>query len=183
MRIIAGELKGRKLYTPNDKRIRPTSDKVKESLFNMISNNLEDAIVIDLFSGTGNLGLEAISRGASHCYFGDKSKDSLELTNKNITYCKVSNKSILLLGDFKKVLNSIKEKVDIIFLDPPYNQGFIDKCLEMIYQNNLLTDDGIIIAEHNISEVLPNRIYSFKKIKEKRYGTIGISIYSLDLED
>lgn len=183
MRIIAGDLKGRKLFTPNDSKIRPTTDKVKESLFNMIAEYLEGAIVIDLFSGTGNLGLEAISRGASRCYFGDKSRESIALTNQNIAYCKVQYKSITIIGDFEKVLNRIPEKVDIILLDPPYKQGPIDRCLVSISELSLLSAGGIIVAEHYANELLPDKVCGFYKIKEKRYGTIGITIYRLELED
>jgi len=183
LRIIAGDLKGRRLFTPNDNKIRPTSDKVKESMFNMISEYVEDAIVVDLFSGTGNLGLEAISRGASRCYFGDKAKDSVDLTNKNISYCKVQDKSVTIIGAFDKVLKRIPGKVDLIFLDPPYKHGLIDRCLLIVSELSLLTENGIIVAEHDAKDLLPEKIYKFNKIKEKKYGTIGITIYSLDLED
>jgi 16S rRNA (guanine966-N2)-methyltransferase len=183
LRIIAGELKGRKLFTPNVNTIRPTSDKVKESIFSMIAEYLEDAIVIDLFSGTGNLGLEAISRGASRCYFGDKSKESLDLTLKNIAHCKVQDRSILFHGDFERVLARIQEKADIIFLDPPYRDGLLDKCLNQIHEMSILKEDGIIVAEHGADEQLPEIVYGFRKIKERRYGTIAISIYAVNLEE
>jgi len=183
LRIIAGDLKGRRLFTPNDSKIRPTTDKVKESIFKIIAEYVEESIVVDLFSGTGNLGLEAISRGASRCYFGDKSKDSLDLTKKNIAYCKVQDKSIVISGDYDKVLNKIAEKVDLIFLDPPYEKGLLNKCLALIYELNLLSDSGIIVAEHGIEEILPDEAYGFYKIKEKKYGKTVITILGLDLEE
>lgn len=183
MRIIAGELKGRKLFTPNDSKIRPTSDKVKESIFNMIAEYLEEAVVVDLFSGTGNLGLESISRGVTRCYFGDKSRDSITLTNRNIDYCNVKDKGISIIGDFEKVLHKIPEKVDIIFLDPPYKLGLMNRCFTTISDLSIVSAGGIIVAEHDANELMPEKVYDFYKIKEKKYGTIVITIYRLDLEE
>lgn len=183
MRIIAGEFKGKKLFAPKDSKIRPTTDKVKESIFSMIAPYLADAIVIDLFSGTGNLGLEALSRGAERCYFGDKSRDSLELTRQNIAHCKQEDRSITILGDYEYVLRKIKDPADIIFLDPPYKQGLIHECFSLIESHSLLSEDGIIVAEHGSKEHLDDVLCGYVKIKEKTYGTITISIYSTDLED
>ena len=183
MRIIAGDFKGRRLFTPKDNRIRPTSDMVKESLFSMIAGYLENSVAVDLFSGTGNLGLEAISRGASRCYFGDKSRESLELTRQNISHCKAENQAITILGDFERVLDKIPEKVDIFFLDPPYHNGLIEQCLAKISELSMLSDDGIIIAEHGANENIPDQCGGFFKIKNKRYGSIAISIYSFNLEE
>ena len=178
MRIIAGELKGRRLYTPKDSSIRPTTDKVKESIFSMIAPYLEDSIVIDLFSGTGNLGLEALSRGAKRCYFGDKSRSSMDLTRQNIAYCKQENFSHTILGDFEYVLRKVPEKADVIFLDPPYKKGLMGQCFEMISERDLLKPEGIIVAEHDAKEPFADEICGFTKIKEKIYGTIAISIYT-----
>ena len=183
MRIIAGDFKGRRLYTPKDNRIRPTTDKVKESIFSMIAPYLEDAIVVDLFSGTGNLGLEALSRGAKRCYFGDKSRESMELTKQNVRYCRQEENSVTILGEFEYVLKKIPEKADIIFLDPPYKKGLIGSCFEMISDLSLLSDEGIIVAEHGEKEPLADELFGLIKIKEKIYGTIAISIYGLDLEE
>ena len=120
MRIIAGDYKGRRLYTPEDRRIRPTADKVKEALFSIIGDDIDEAVVCDLFSGTGNLGLEALSRGADKCYFGDNSADSIRLIKENIEMCRAGEYSEVIHGDFKKTLSMINEKVNVFFLDPPY---------------------------------------------------------------
>ena len=178
MRIIAGFYKGRRLYTPNDRNIRPTTDKVKEAIFSMIAPNIEDAVAVDLFAGTGNLGLEALSRGAAHCYFGDNSRESINLIKQNIVYCNASNVSTIYAGDYAKVLEKIKQKADVIFLDPPYREGLMLDCLSKITELDLLAEDGIIIAEHGAKEDLPEKIYGLVKQKEKKYGTITISIYS-----
>jgi len=183
LRIIAGKLKGRRLFPPRDSKIRPTTDKVKESIFSMIAAYLEDSIVIDLFSGTGNLGLEALSRGAKRCYFGDKSRESMELTKQNIAYCKQEPQSVTILGEFDFVLKKIPEKADLIFLDPPYKKGLMNHCFQMISELSILSEEGIIVAEHGAEEVLTDELFGFVKIKEKTYGTISISIYGFDLEE
>lgn len=178
MRIIAGSLKGRRLNTPRDNKIRPTTDKVKEAIFNTIMPYLEDALVVDLFAGTGNLGLEAISRGAKHCYFCDNARESLQLIRENIKYCQVENQSTIISGEFDRNLERIKEKADIIFLDPPYKEGLILRCLEKIHELDLLHEDGVIIIERGFRETLPDDYLSFQKIKEKRYGTILVSLFA-----
>lgn len=180
MRIIAGDFKGRRLFTPKDSRIRPTTDKVKESIFSMIAAYLEDAVVIDLFSGTGNLGLEAISRGAKRCYFGDKSRESLALTRQNIALCRQEDQAVTILGDFEYVLRKIPEKADLVFLDPPYKQGLLRECFHQIANLSLLSEEGIIVAEHGAEDPLEDRLSGFVKIKEKIYGTVTISIYRID---
>jgi 16S rRNA (guanine(966)-N(2))-methyltransferase RsmD len=177
LRIIAGELKGRRLTTPKDDKIRPTSDKVKEAIFSMIADTYYEGVVIDLFAGTGNLGIEAISRGARRCYFGDKSRTSLVLIKENIAHCKVQDKAVVIAGDYEMVLKRISEKAQIIFLDPPYKDGLMIDCIELIDQLNLLTEDGYIIAEHSLREKLPEQIGNLEMIKEKRYGKIAVSIY------
>lgn len=177
MRIIAGDYKGRKLETPLDNKIRPTTDKVKEAIFSIIMPYLDDAICLDLFSGTGNLGLEALSRGANKCYFSDNSRASIKLIGQNIDKCKAQDYSMVLAGDYTKNLARIGEKLDIIFLDPPYEEGLYDNCFKLINEYHLLADEGIIVAEHNSSENMPEELYGFSKLKERKYGTIIISIY------
>lgn len=177
MRIISGDLKGRRLQTPKGDNVRPTSDKVKEAIFSMIADIYYDEAVIDLFAGTGNLGIEALSRGASKCYFGDKSKESLRLVKENVNTCRVQDSSVIIAGDYEMVLKRIPEKAHIIFLDPPYKEGLMISCLELISSLNLLADEGMIIAEHSFSEKLPEEIGIYEKIKEKRYGKIGVTVY------
>jgi 16S rRNA (guanine(966)-N(2))-methyltransferase RsmD len=178
LRIIAGSLKGRRLNTPRDNKIRPTTDKVKEAIFSTIMPYTEEAVVVDLFAGTGNLGLEALSRGARHCYFCDNARESLQLIKENIKYCQVENQSTIISGDFNRNLERIKEKADIFLLDPPYKEGLILKCLEKIHELDLLNEDGVIVIERGFREVLPDDFLSFHKIKEKRYGTILVSLFA-----
>ena len=178
MRIITGEYKGRRLETPKDNSVRPTSDKVKEAIFSIIAFDVAESVCVDLFAGTGNLGLEALSRGAQRCYFGDKSRESIALVRRNVNSCGAQEKSIILLGEYQKVLSSLKEQADLFFLDPPYRKGLMIDCIEKIAQGGLLRQNGLIVAEHSKDEVLPDIISGFSKLKERKYGTIIISIYS-----
>ena len=180
MRIITGDFKGRRLEMPENYNIRPTTEKVKEAVFSIIAGNLEDAVCVDLFAGTGNLGLEALSRGAKKCYFGDNSRESLDLIKRNIAMCRAEDRSRVMPGDFEKVLARLgekDEKIDIFFLDPPYREGLYDKCFELIREYDLLAEEGIIIAEHNVKDVLCEEICGFQLIKERTYGTVAITIY------
>lgn len=178
MRIIAGDLKGRRLQTPKDSSfVRPTTDKVKEGIFNTIAEYIEDGVIFDLFCGTGNLGIEAISRGAKFCYFADKSRLSLEIAKNNVIHCNVLDKAAFIQGDYLKNLAKFEHKADVIFLDPPYEAGFMMKALEVISEKKLLAEGGIILAEHGKREILPDEVCTFTRIKEKRYGSIMISIF------
>lgn len=118
MRIITGEYRGRRLETPIGYDVRPTTDKVKEAVFNLLMNEIWDSVVVDLFAGTGNLGLEALSRGAKRCYFCDNSRESLKLIKTNIEKCRAQDKSIVLAGDYMKALSRIREKVHGISFRP-----------------------------------------------------------------
>ena len=177
MRIIAGEYKGRKLESPADNSVRPTTDKVKEALFSILADRMWGSRVLDLFSGTGNLGIEALSRGAAECVFCDSSRESLRLIKSNIAHCKAQEGARVVPGDFKKTLMNLDGQFDIILLDPPYDKGFIEPAFELIRQQNLLAEDGVIVAEHRREEDLPDELHGFVKEKERRYGIIKLSIY------
>ena len=177
MRIIAGELKGRRLMTPSDNRVRPTTDKVKEAVFSMVAGYLPGSVVVDLFAGTGNLGLEAISRGAARAYFVDKDRTSISMVRENVKHCKVEDRSVILWSDFKSVFKKINDKVDVIFLDPPYSAGYMEECFSIIAESEILEEDGRIVAEHSSAETLPEEMSGMVLIKSKRYGKISVSIY------
>lgn len=177
MRIIAGEFKGRRLESPEDDKIRPTTDKVKEAMFSIVSPWIFDSVCADLFSGTGNLGLEALSRGAAKCYFGDNSRKSIGITKRNIEYCRAGSRAALIPGDYARAMEYIREKVDIFFLDPPYESGYYEGFFERIRQLELLAEDGIIVAEHRSDLTLPEELSGFVKFKERKYGNIILSIY------
>lgn len=177
MRIISGELRGRRLTTPKDDRVRPTTDKVKEAIFNIIQQYMDDSVVIDMFAGTGNLGLEAISRGARKAYFVDKDRRSIALVRDNVNYCKVGERAVILCYDYAAAVSRIHEKADIIFLDPPYGDGLYEDCVEKIVENDLLAPGGIIVAEHSAMEMLPEELSGLPMIKCRKYGKICVSIY------
>ena len=177
MRIITGIYKGRKLESPVGYEVRPTSDKVKEAVFNLLMNDIWDSVCVDLFAGTGNLGLEALSRGAKRCYFCDNSRQSLELVKKNVKKCGAEDKSVILAGDYSRALGRIREQADIFFLDPPSSSGVYDECLEQIDTLDLLSHEGIIVAEHGTREEMPQRVGRLIRVKERKYGRVMISIY------
>ncbi|MGP1569940.1 MAG: 16S rRNA (guanine(966)-N(2))-methyltransferase RsmD [Eubacteriales bacterium] len=177
MRIITGSLKGRRLESPKNDKIRPTSDKVKEAIFSMLFDEFYDMPVCDLFAGTGNLGLEAISRGASCCYFADSSRESVALLKRNIEYCNVGEQAIILAGDYAQALHRIRGKMAVIFLDPPYEAGYMQDALKLIDSLDILEKNGCIVAEHSRFEKLEDTIGRYEKIKEKVYGKIVISIF------
>ncbi len=175
MRIIAGEAKGRKLIVPKNLDIRPTGDRVKESIFNMISPYVGGAVVVDVFAGTGNLGLEAISRGAEKVYFVDSSPLSLEMVKENISITGFSEQSSIIKGHYERALKDIPQKADIFFLDPPYNKGYVMDCVRCISSYEKVSHEGILVIEHNKEEV-PDKYEKFQLIKRKRYGITTISI-------
>lgn len=178
MRIIAGDYKGRRLQSPQDYSIRPTTDKVKEALFSILTEKIWGSRVLDLFAGTGNLGIEALSRGAETCVFADSSRESLRLIRENIAHCKAEEGARVEAGDYRKILGNQTELFDIILLDPPYNKGLLDECFRLIAENELLTEDGVIVAEHRREEKMPEELYGFQKQKERRYGIVMLSIYA-----
>ena len=180
MRIIAGDFKGRKIEMPVGYDIRPTTEKVKEAMFSIIGSVIYDAVAVDLFSGTGNLGLEALSRGAEKCYFCDNNRSSIELIKRNIANCRAEEWSVLIPGDYEKCLMWISEKgekVDIFIIDPPYKKGLYDRCFELIDELDLLAEGGLIIAEHKREDEFPDEMSGFTKLKDRHYGTITLSVY------
>lgn len=169
MKIISGYLKGRILEGFNLDGTRPTMDRVKESLFAMIQDEIDGSICLDLFSGSGNLGIEAISQGASRVYLGDYNKKAIQVIKTNLNKLNIEDKCDVILGDFKKILNTLNIKFDLIFLDPPYKTNYIEDAISLITKNDLLRTNGLIICE---SDSLEKIVYSseYKQIKEKKYG-------------
>ncbi len=148
MRIIAGKAKGTKLYTLEGENTRPTLDRVKESLFNIIQNEIQDSVFLDMFSGSGAIGLEAVSRGAKKAILCDKSKEACMIIKKNIEKTHALENIELYQDDFKEVLeNKIHEKLDVVFLDPPYKTDFAIDAIKIVIEKDLLNQNAMIIVE------------------------------------
>ena len=177
MRVISGKLKGRVLKGYNIEGTRPTMDRVKESLFASIQDYIDDSIVLDLFAGSGNLGIEAISNGSSKVYFVDNNRECIKVINDNINTFNISNQCVVLNKDYKEALNYFKNniKFDIIFIDPPYKYNIKKELLDIILNNNLLNDNGIIVFEYSDAEEIITS--NFKLLKNKKYGDKYISVY------
>jgi 16S rRNA (guanine966-N2)-methyltransferase len=159
---------------------RPTSDRVKESLFNIIAGYLADAYVLDLYSGTGNLGIEALSRGARLAVFVDKSEKSTEVIKENLINTKLIDRGLIIKGEVYDVLKGFskkEEKFDIIFLDPPYNEGLAENALKTIDREDLLTAEGIISAEIGADECIPFEIGTLKLVSHRKYGNTALAFF------
>lgn len=153
MRVISGSAKGIRLNSIDELTTRPTLDRVKEALFSKIQNYLQDTNILDLFAGSGALGIECISRGAKYCIFCDKSYKSIQMLKENINKTKMQDKSKIINKDYKKCLQEIKnEKFDVIFIDPPYKLNIAVDSIKKIIEYNMLSEDGIIILETDEEE-------------------------------
>jgi 16S rRNA (guanine966-N2)-methyltransferase len=177
MRIISGRERGRKLKTPEGDNIRPTSEKVKEALFSIIQFELEGRRVLDLFAGTGQLGLEALSRGARECVFADNDRAALRIARENAERCGFLDRSKFILADYRTALKRSGEKYDIILIDPPYGSDYHKKALDLISGFDILRDNGIIIVETESEIGLPESAGSIEKIREYHYGKTMLTTY------
>lgn len=178
MRVISGTLKGRNLEGYDIEGTRPTMDRVKESVFATIQEDIKNSVVLDLFAGSGQLGIEAISNGSKLCYFIDNNKEAINTIKKNIELLKIKDKSIVLNYDYKKSLNYFKDnniKFNIIFVDPPYDYDVLDKVISKILEYNLLEKKGILIIEH--TKEIKGDYKDLYLYKAKKYGYKYINIY------
>ncbi len=173
MRVISGKYKGKKLLGFDINGTRPTMDRVKESMFASIQNKINNSIVLDLFAGSGSLGIEAISNGAKICYFNDFSKEAIDTINKNTK--DIENKVILN----KDYINALKYfydnniKFDLILLDPPYKGNLLNDAIKYIYEYDILNKDGILVLEYINDDIVCN----YELVKSKKYGDKIVSIY------
>lgn len=174
MRVVSGKYRNKKLETMQGNNTRPTTDRVKEAIFSMLANNIYDANVLDLFSGSGSLGIECLSRGASSVVFNDLNNGAYKIINKNLE--KIEEKSIVYNLDYEVLLNKLSienNSFDLIFLDPPYDLMLLNNIINLIDTFNLLNKNGIIICESNLKEeILLNDKYEIDK--QKKYGNTKI---------
>ncbi len=175
MRIISGSKRGKKLFAPEGDRVRPTSDRVKEALFDILQFSLEGKVFLDLFAGSGQVGLEALSRGASQAVFVDVSADSLRVVKKNIAASGFADGSQVVRADFAAFLRGARQVFDIAFLDPPYQMGLLPAALPLTAER--MAKDGVILCEHLRGERLPERAGEFACQKIYYYGKTALTLY------
>ena len=176
MRVISGTARGRRLKELQGMDTRPTTDKVKESLFNIIQFDIEGRKVLDLFGGTGQLGIEALSRGAAHCTFVEQRRDAVALIRENVKACQLQENARIIQGEALSFLTSCREQFDVIFLDPPYHTDLLDRSLEAITKFDILREHGIMICESTAERSIPPLAPPYEQGKEYRYGKIKITI-------
>ncbi len=174
MRVITGKYKGRRLLVPAGLKIRPTSDRVKESIFNVLLPFSQDTIVLDLYAGTGNLGIEALSRGAKRTVFIDKHHLAIQTIKKNLLALGIKKEAVIYKRDILKGLNFLKDTYHLIFMDPPYAKGYVEKTLNLIrHLPGLLAKEGIIVIEHSPQERFS--LKGFLLIDKRQYGQTEVS--------
>ena len=175
MRVITGTARGRRLKTPEGMDIRPTTDNVKESVFNILQFDIEGRRVLDLFAGTGQLGIECLSRGAKEVVFIDQSRDAVKIVKENLKACGFS--APVLQQDALSYLNACG-KFDLIFVDPPYDEGLYKPVLDKINSIDILSEGGIILCESRRETDMPEMRAPYFKRREYRYGKVKLSLYS-----
>ena len=176
MRIISGKAKGTKLYTLEGNTTRPTLDRVKESFFNIIQNEIVGSNFLDMFSGSGAIGLEAASRGAKKVILCEKDKNAIKILEKNIEKTHLENEIIFYKEDFKKVIEKLTEKLDIVYLDPPYKTNLAYEAAKSLIENNLLKKESLIIIETDEEKIVEEQIkkLNVEVINKRKYGRIHL---------
>ena len=177
MRVISGSARGTRLKTIESNSTRPTLDRVKESLFNILQNNISDAVILDLFAGSGAISIEFLSRGAKKAYICDKSKEAIFVVKQNLDKTKLTNRAVIINKDYSKCLEEIlNEKFDIIFLDPPYEADLSIDAIKKIKKLNLLKEHGIIIIEtDNVTRELRNLEQIGCNVNDiRKYGRVSL---------
>ena len=180
MRVITGTARGVQLKTPEGMLTRPTTDRVKEALFSIIHFEIPGASVLDLFGGTGQLGIEALSRGAQNAVFVDAREDACKLIRENLKRTKLEQNGRVVRSDYLDYLNCCREKFNIILLDPPYAEVFLENALKRITEIDILHSGGIIVAERPLGKELPFEFEGYTRSKDYKYGKILLTIYRKD---
>ena len=180
MRVITGKARGVQLKTPEGMLTRPTADRVKEALFSIINFDRPGAAVLDLFGGTGQLGIEALSRGANSAVFVDQREDACKIIRENLRRTKLESQGRVVRSDYLDYLRRSREKFDIILLDPPYAEVFLENALKCITEIDILKSDGIIVAERPVEKELPFEFEGFTRSKDYKYGKTLLTIYRKD---
>lgn len=177
MRVISGSARGRRLKELPGLDTRPTTDKVKESVFNILQFEIEGRRVLDLFGGTGQMGIEAMSRGAVHVTFVDKAPAAVNIIRQNLATTNFTDSARVVQSDWKAFLSNCREKFHLIFLDPPYKETMLENALETIAAIDILSEHGIIVCESPLDKELPDLAGPCEKGREYRYGQIKVTLY------
>lgn len=176
MRVITGKAKGVVLKTPDGLLTRPTADRVKEALFSAIQFSLPGARVLDLFAGTGQLGIEALSRGAKSAVFVDHRREACRLVEENLRRTRLEGGRVIQ-ADYLSYLARTKDVFDLIFLDPPYGEDFLENAVKRISEIDILADGGIMVTEHSVGKILPESFLNVQRLRDYRYGKTAITIF------
>jgi len=177
MRVITGKARGIQLKTPEGMLTRPTSDRVKEALFSIINFDLPGANVLDLFGGTGQLGIEALSRGAESAVFVDAREEACKLIRENLKRTRLEKQGQVIRCDYVEYLKKCREQYDIILLDPPYAEIFLENALKQITEIDILQSNGIIVAEHPLGKALPWEFDGYERSRDYKYGNTLLTLY------
>ena len=177
MRVITGKARGIQLKTPEGMQTRPTADRVKEALFSIINFDIPGAKVLDLFGGTGQLGIEALSRGAASAVFVDAREESCRLIRENLKRTRMEQDAKVVRSDYLDYLNRCREQYNIILLDPPYAEVFLENAIKRITEIDILQSDGIIVAERPLGKELPWEFEGYTRSKDYKYGKVLLTIY------
>ena len=177
MRVITGSARGRRLKELEGMETRPTTDRVKEGLFSALQFDIEGRRVLDLFAGTGQLGIECLSRGAESAVFVDRRADAVKLIRENLKITDLTDRAKVVSGDSVEYLKSLREKFDLIFLDPPYGAGLLEPVIAHIARFDILAPHGIIVAEHPAEKAMPALAEPYRIQKTYRYGKIALTLY------
>ncbi|MGE4483590.1 MAG: 16S rRNA (guanine(966)-N(2))-methyltransferase RsmD [Oscillospiraceae bacterium] len=181
MRIITGTARGRKIKEPAGWDIRPTTDRVKEAVFNIIQFDIEGRRVLDMFAGTGQLGIEALSRGAASAVFVDRDQTAVKLVRENLKSTELEANASVINGDGIEYLKR-GGKFDLVFMDPPYDTDLLDRSILVANEFDILKDNGIIVCESKAEKPMPELLAPYRKLREYRYGKIKITTYSKGAE-
>ncbi|MCM3587069.1 16S rRNA (guanine(966)-N(2))-methyltransferase RsmD [Mesobacillus maritimus] len=185
MRVVSGSLKGKGLKAVPGNSTRPTTDKVKEAIFNMVGPYFSGGLGLDLFAGSGGLGIEGLSRGLDKVIFVDLDRKAIQTIYDNLRNCKLEERAEVYRNEASRALKAIYKRelcFDYIFLDPPYKKQQLIKLMEMIDESNLLKPDGTIVCEHGVETKLPEKIGRYKQIRHEEYGIIGVTVYTYKVD-
>lgn len=180
MRVITGKARGVQLKTPEGMKTRPTADRVKEALFSIINFDIPGAQVLDLFGGTGQLGIEALSRGAKSAVFVDAREDACNIIRENLRRTKLEAQAKVVRSDYLEYLRRCRERFDIVLLDPPYAEVFLENALKCITEIDILQSGGIIVTERPLEKELPYEFDGYTRSKDYKYGKTLLTLYRKD---